>query len=278
MTKRTQNPIDRRADLHSWVIVLVFLTLSLIVEGTTEQMEIARQGGPREPGSITAQWLYEASSHIALIAVAALIPIWLNRFPLSLSNWGRRLPNYAAAFLLFTVGHILLMVAMRHAVWPFIAQGHYDFGLLRIEPWAYEMRKDLFTFLSMLGVFVTSRHIAVLDEERRAAREDAQMTGRLTLKSGGRQIFVPANEIVHASAAGNYVEVHTESGRHFVRLTLSELQTLLSEAGVEPVRLHRSHLTVRDHLRDVGPTDANLSTGVRLPVGRSYRTGLQTLG
>jgi len=277
MSKALQNPTDRRADIRSWIIVLVFVSLSLLIEGTTEQMEIARRGTV-DPGDVAEQWLYQASSHIGVIVMTALIPIWLNRFPLGMANWKRRLRDYALAFLLFTVGHILLMVAIRHAVWPLIAEGCYEFGLLRIEPWAYEMRIDLFTYLMILGTFIGTRQVTALEEEREAVREDAHMTGRLTLKSGGRQIFVPANEVVYASAAGNYVEVHTESGRHFVRLTLSELQTLLSEAGVEPVRLHRSHLTVRDHLRDVGPTDANLSTGVRLPVGRSYRTGLQALG
>jgi hypothetical protein len=274
MKRAIQRPIERQADLYSWALVLLFVTLSLLIEGTTEQMDIVRYGAS-DPGGITAQWLYQTSSHFALLLVTMIVPFWLNRFPLSLSNWRRRIPHYSLAFLLFSVGHIVLMVALRHAAWPLIAEGHYNFGLLRIEPWAYEMRKDFGSFLSLLGIFITSRHISALDEERRAARDDAQATGQLTLKSGGRHILVPADQVVYASAAGNYVELHTENGRHFVRLTLSELENLLDQAGAKPVRLHRSHLTVRAYLREVGPSDAQLTNGLRLPVGRSYRAAFR---
>jgi hypothetical protein len=273
MQRATQTSLERRADVTSWIVVIIFALLSLLIEGTTKQMDIARYG-VLEPGGLAGQWLYEISSHAVLLVFAVIVPFWLNRFPLSLSNWRMRIPHYIAAFLIMSVGHILLMVAIRHAVWPLIAEGRYNFGLTSFEPWAYEMRKDFSSFLSLLGIFITSRHMYALMEERSATRDDAKTTGRLTLKSGGRQIFVPADEVVYASAAGNYVELYTQSGSHFVRLTLSELSKLLEQAGVEPVRLHRSHLTVRTHLREIGPADAQLSTGLRLPVGRSYRAAL----
>lgn len=270
MQAERTDQIERRADRYSWALVLGFIGLSFLIEGTTGHMEFIRHG-PQDASGLAGQWLYEFSSHIVLIGVAAIVPLWLDYFPLSLSTWKRRIPHYALAFLIFTVLHILLMVAIRHAVWPFIAEGRYEFGLLRLEPWAYEIRKDVFTFLSLLGVFMASRHIAAMDEERLAAREDAQSTGQLTLKSGGRQILIPADQVIYASAAGNYVELYLTEGRHFVRLTLSELNKLLTEAGAQPVRLHRSHLTVRPHLREIGPAEAVLSTGTRLPIGRSYR-------
>jgi DNA-binding LytR/AlgR family response regulator len=273
MKRASLTSLERRADRYSWAIVVIFTALSLLIEGTSEQMNIARYG-LSEPGGVAAQWLLEISSHLALLFVTMIVPIWLNRFPVSLSTWRRRIPHYVVAFLILSIGHVLLMVAVRQAVWPIIAEGQYEFGLLRFEPWAYEMRKDFMSFLSLLGIFIASRHIFALDEERRAAREDAQTTGQLTLKSGGRQILVPADQVVYASAAGNYVEIHTASGRHFVRLTLSELANLLGQAGAQPVRLHCSHLTVRAHLREIGPTGALLSSGVRLPVGRSYRAAL----
>ena len=273
-SKSSAQNADLLADRYAWLAVILFVLLSLLIEGTTKQMEIARSGATF-PGGAAAEWLFEISSHLAIIAMAWVVPLWLYRYPLSLRNWRRRLPNYLAAFILFSVGHILLMVAIRKVVWPMIAAGQYEFGLLTFEPWAYEMRKDMFSFVLVLSTFVTSRHISALNEERGAARADAKVTGQLRLKSGGRQIIVPAEDVISASAAGNYVDLRTQTGHHFVRLTLSELYAVLNDAGVDPVRLHRSHLTVRAHLREIGASDVSLSTGERLPLGRSYRAALR---
>lgn len=272
-TDTISRDFEREADRSAWLTVIGFIGLSLVIEGTTKQMEFARSGTVGA-GGMAAEWLFVISSHMALIVMTAIIPIWLARYPLALSNWRARVPHYVAAFLIFSVGHIVLMVATRVIIWPLIGDGTYQFGLLELEPWAYEMRKDVFSFVLVLGTFITARQIAVLNEERQATRADAQTTRRLVLKAGGRQIIVPADEIVSASAAGNYVELHTINTRHFVRLTLSELAHLLDDAGAEPVRLHRSHLTVRAHLRDIGPVDARLSNGERVPVGRRYRAAL----
>ncbi|MEL6687507.1 MAG: hypothetical protein AAFP97_07780 [Pseudomonadota bacterium] len=87
-----QNP-DRESDRISWVIVIFFVTLSLLIEGTTTQMEWARNN-IWEPGGIRAQWMFEITSHLAILVSGLIIPFWLDRFPLSLSNWKRRIPHY----------------------------------------------------------------------------------------------------------------------------------------------------------------------------------------
>jgi len=265
--------IDNKSDRYAWGLILALIFLSLLIEGTTEQMEIARHG-VTDAGGLAAQWLYELSSHFSLIIAALTVPVWLKYFPISLSNAGRRIPIYIAGFLTFTVIHILLMVAIRHLAWGFIEEGRYNFRLLSIEPWAYEMRKDVFTYILILSTFLTARHIGVMQEELLAARQDAKQTGRLSLKSSGRTITLPAEDITHAKSSGNYVEIHTKSGMHFIRITLAELETLLRDAKADPVRLHRSYLTTRENLREFNASGALLSTGIRLPVGRKYKSNL----
>lgn len=266
-------PIEKKSDRYAWGLILALLCLSLFIEGTTEHMEIARHGAT-DAGGLKAQWLYEITSHLSLAFAALTVPFWLNRFPISLSNISQRLPIYIVGFLVFTTLHILLMVGMRHLFWGLISEGRYEFGLLSVEPWAYEVRKDVFSYLLILSTFLTARVIGVMQEELEAARQDAKRTGWLSLKSGGRVITLPADEIVHAKSSGNYVEVHTADGMHFIRITLSELETLLRKAEAEPVRVHRSYLTTREHLRAYDANGAELSTGIRLPVGRKYKAAL----
>jgi len=265
--------IDKTSDRYAWGLILALLCLSLLIEGTTEQMEIARRG-VNDADGLRAEWLYEISSHFALIIAAASIPFWLNLFPVSLTNAGRRIPIYAIGFFVFTVVHILLMVGLRHLFWGLIGEGRYNFGLLTIEPWAYEVRKDVFSYLLILSTFLTARLIGVMRQELEASRQDARQTGRLSLKSGGRTITLPADEIVHAKSSGNYVEIYTGTGMHFIRITLAELEVLLRDAAADPIRLHRSYLTTREHLRGFDSNMALLSTGQSLPIGRKYKSEL----
>lgn len=266
--------IDQKSDRYAWGVIILLLALSLIIEGTTAQMEIARHGLTKA-GGVKVQWLYQITSHAAMLISCLTIPLWLKRFPLSLTNLKRRLPVYLLGFLVFTISHILLMVNFRHLAWGVVSTGQYGFGLWSFEPWAYEVRKDLFSYLLILSTFLTSRHIGVLHEDLAAARQDAKRTGRISLKSGGRTLSLPASEIIHAKSSGNYVELHTSSAKHFIRITLAELEELLREADADPIRLHRSHLIARHYLRGFDASSATLSTGTTVPVGRKYRTRLE---
>ncbi len=83
--------------------------------------------------------------------------------------------------------------------------------------------------------------------ESRAVDEVASREHRLMLKSGGRTILLNAGDVIHAKAAGNYVEVSTAGKTHLVRMTLTELERLLEETGGSHVRVHRSHIVNLDH-------------------------------
>ncbi len=240
-------------------------------------MEAARLNMPL---NVPAEWLFEISSHVAILVATLIIPYLLYRFPLSIDNWPRRWPVYAGGFIGFVLCHVGLMVAIRTLVYPMLANGPYNFGLLSWEPWIYEARKDALTYLTFLSLFLIGRQVGQLKIEASAAREEARDTGRLTLKCGGKTIFLRAGEIIYAKAAANYVEVFTPSGQHLARMTLSSLERLLAETGSDPIRIHRSYLVSRYHIRTITPKgdgDAQiaLTDGTTLPLSRKYRTSLE---
>ena len=98
---------------------------------------------------------------------------------------------------------------------------------------------------------------------------------------------IPANEndppvaptdIVFASAAGNYVELHA-NGRTFIwRQTMHNAERILSPAGF--VRVHRSYLVPWRSIHSVtrgrkGPIEVALHNGPSLPVSNRYAANLR---
>jgi len=85
-------------------------------------------------------------------------------------------------------------------------------------------------------------------------------------------------EIVFASAAGNYVELHYGGRSTVWRQTMQNAERILAPAGF--VRIHRSFLVPRHAIETVrsgrkGPVAVALRDGRRLPVSHSYAGNLR---
>ena len=272
-TLNLDQSVDKRADRNAYSIVIIFTLLSWAVLSNTEQLESAKSGNPimwMEP------WLTQGTSHIAIILTVLIVPFMLSRWPITLGNWIRKIPIYAFGFLIFGIIHISLMDIFRTVSYPPLLGRPYSENFLDVKLWIYELRKDAYTYLLVLSAFVTGRHMEQLRLEAAQTRVDARTTGRITLKSGGRTIFLQADEITWVESAANYLDVHTETGHHLVRMTLTELERLLAEAGSTHIRIHRSYLVKREAIQVVGPTGdgraiAKLKNGQQLSVSRKYR-------
>ncbi|WP_434740661.1 hypothetical protein [Micromonospora sp. SH-82] len=70
--------------------------------------------------------------------------------------------------------------ALRHTGYTFFVDPPTDL--------LYEYRKDLFAYAVIIGLLTLSRQIELGNQEAAEARKEAQESGRLTLKSGGRTI------------------------------------------------------------------------------------------
>lgn len=276
MVTKFENPeraADRRADRTALIYIGIFTFLSWCILSNSDHLENLRGGLSR---SWVEPWLIQGTSHIAILIVIACIPVWLSRFPISLENWKRRLPVYLVGFGLFGAVHIILMMVFRTLTFPLVLGRAHEQSLWRWELWVYELPKDAYTYLLVLSVFLTARHIEQLRLEAANAKQEARETGRLRLKSGGRILFLKADDILRAEAASNYVDIKTQTGQHFIRMTLTSLEKLIAEAGDTHVRVHRSHLVKRDLICEISPqSDGRLSVtlenGATLPVGQKFR-------
>jgi two-component system LytT family response regulator len=100
---------------------------------------------------------------------------------------------------------------------------------------------------------------------------------RIVVRKGERLFFVAARDILHLSAEGNYVRVHTADGAHLIRGTLADL-----EARLDPnrfARIHRSGLVNIDAIQEVrthlhGDYLVVLRNGEIVRLSRRYRERL----
>ena len=119
----------------------------------------------------------------------------------------------------------------------------------------------------------------VADEERlrRLGPMAAPRLSRIVVHARGRALIVPIAEVQRLSAAGNYVEVHTATGIHLIRATLSRLAQRLDP--VEFLRAHRSHLVRADAIARIesrahGDALLILRDGGEVLLSRRYRDQL----
>jgi two-component system LytT family response regulator len=118
---------------------------------------------------------------------------------------------------------------------------------------------------------------AALIAELRAPRA----VDRLAVKSGGRTVWVPLEDVDWIGAADNYTELHVGPKSHLLRETLSTLEARLAAAKF--VRISRSVMVNTERIREVkrlfyGGYEVTLRDGVKLTLSRRYREKLRQLG
>lgn len=269
---------DLKIDLIAWLAVALVTIGFLIVDVISEVTDGAVAG---EPDRWRTLLLMDGSSILVLMAIMPLVLWFTHRFPLSLQNWKTMLPLYLGASVIWSIIHVIGMVAIRLVLYPMMFGGDYSFeranGIL--GEWIYEYRKDLWTFALYIWVIYTARRMGELQREVRAAKAEARRTSRVTLKCGGTTLFIDAASIDWARAAGNYVEISAGGKVHLARITLTGLLDQVQAANSDIVRTHRSWLVNQARISEVRPTGdgdqtALLASGAEVPVSRRYRENL----
>lgn len=270
-----EQAIDRRVLLRVWAIGAVFLVAVGIINALTLITEAERAGAPydvREP------WLLEGTSVLVLFLLVPAVAWFERRFPFAADTWPRMLGWHLLGSLGFAAAHIAGLWLLRTLVFGALGQP-YTFLGNPLTDLLYEYRKDLLPYAVVVLFLSLTRGIELAKREAEMARREARDTGRLTLKSGGRTIFLDAASLDWASAAGNYVEIRANGATHLVRIGLAALEQQLAEAKVPAVRVHRSRLVNRDKIREIIPTGdgdfrLRLADGAELRGSRRYRLEL----
>jgi two-component system LytT family response regulator len=121
---------------------------------------------------------------------------------------------------------------------------------------------------------LTHRILDLLTE----AKTGAQTERRLAIKTAGRVVLVNMDEIDWVEAAGNYVELKTNSGAYLLREGIGRLSARLDPGQF--VRIHRSIIVNVRKIKELQPCNRGeymvvLKDGKQLSCSRSYRAKLQ---
>jgi two-component system LytT family response regulator len=97
---------------------------------------------------------------------------------------------------------------------------------------------------------------------------------RLMLKTGGKIVFLRAEEIDWVEAQGDYVCLHAGQKKHLLRQKISELEHQLPYHSF--MRIHRSTIVNIDRIKEMQPLfygeySVMLLDGTRLTLSRSFR-------
>ena len=284
---------DQHKVLYSYLAFALYLLLNNSINASSVWME-----HHRDPLSTLRWWeplLWEYSSAIATLLLTPFLVWFFRRQPPRFTAIRMQLLLHFVASLVFSIGHISLMVAMRELVYGLQGQG-YDFGPL-VREFFYEYRKDVWGYLFLftlfqLGLFVYRRLKgdamligAEQNEDSTATSYQSLATEHFLVRKLDKEFLVKVADIDWLESSGNYVNLHSKGRIYPLRATLAHTVDLLQHQGFS--RVHRS-LAVNHHaIHSIsydpsGDGEILLHNGNRLNLSRrfkdEFRAQFQTKG
>jgi hypothetical protein len=268
--------LERRVARRVFLIMALFLVAIGVLNAFGHLTEAQRAGRVLDP---RVPFILELTSVLAIMALTPLVILFERRVPFTAETWRSALLWHALGSIAFSLLHVALFIVLRTGAYALVLGTSYSFFTDAPTDLLYEYRKDLFPYAVLILMLGLQRSLEEHRREAEAARADARQTGKLTLKAGGRTIFLDAASLDWASAAGNYVEIRANGATHLARISLSALEQLLADAGVDVARVHRSHIVNRAKVREIAPVrdgdfKIRMADGSELRGSRRYRTSL----
>jgi LytTr DNA-binding domain len=270
--------LNSRVAWRAFAIALIFFPLVGIINALSLLTDADRIGIALDPREA---FILELTSMAGILLAFPFVVMLERRMPLTAETWKPALAAYALGSLVFSALHVGIMVLLREAAFALLLARDYSFFDDVFRDSFYEYRKDLMPYAAIVAVLSLMRRLEESRIEAAAARADARDTGRLTLKSGGRTIWLDATSLDWAEAAGNYVEVRANGKTHLARISLSALAEQLGEAGVDIARVHRSRIVNRTKVSEIVPSGdgdfrLKMLDGSELRGSRRYRRAMQS--
>lgn len=262
-----------------WV---AFFCAQALVNSVVVLMDVHRTG------LAFAVWepvVWEWTSNLVLLALVPAVLAFERRVPLRFGLWRANLRWHGLATLVFSLVHVLAMVALRKLI--YLSQGaEYVFGNWPREL-LYEYLKDARAYAFVL-VVVAFYRLLLLRLQGEARLLDAPDAGppvepierpeRFLVRKLGKEFLLPAAEVEWLQAWGNYVNLRVRSHDYPLRTTMAAIESRLDPARF--VRVHRSYIVNLDCVQEIesldsGDARARMRDGGVVPVSRRYRDGLR---
>ena len=272
-------PYRRYFEAAFWI---AFYLLGAVVNTIVAQLDIARVHlafAPWEPA------VWEWTSHLAGLALVPAVVLVESRFPLRFGTLRASLPWHAVASVVYSLLHVVAMVAARMAIYA--SQNlDYDFGYWPRE-FFYEYLKDFRSYVLIL-LIIGAYRLLLFRLQGEATFLDAPESGpaegsierpeRFLVKKLGKEFLLPASEIEWVQAMGNYVKLHVRGHDYPLRATLQAFETRLDPSRF--ARVHRSYIVNLDQVDVIEPTDGGdarirMKDGAQVPCSRRYREALR---
>lgn len=269
-------------EITFWILII---TINGLVIATSVLMEYARDGRSIE---IWEPFIWELSSGLGVLLLIPLIIRLDNKFPFN----GNKIAKTCVLHLLFSITfsmlHVSFMFGLRKLLYWALG-GSYEVGDWLIE-FVYEYRKDLISYMYILGVIYSYRFIIsrLKGEAKFVAEGEAEpesshnesLTKRLLVKKLGKEFIINLKDVDWIESAGNYVNLHVADRVYPLRQTMNNMQERLSQDDF--IRIHRSYMVKIDKIKEMEPLETGdidivLDTGKRLRLSRRYKNELKTL-
>lgn len=272
-------PYRRIAEVGYWVIGCLFAAAS---NSATVLMDIHRAGlyfAAWEP----AAW--EWSSNLMMLALVPAVVWYTRRVPVHLDTWRRALALHLLGSVVWSLLHVVGMVAMRKLVYS-VQGSHYEFGNW-LHEFGYEYIKDIRSYAGTVVTIEVYRwflrrlqgEASVLEPADDLPQvEPLQRPERFLVRKLGKEFLVSASEVEWLQAAGNYMNMHVRGRAYPLRSTMAVIETQLDPAKF--VRVHRSHIVNLDCVAEIQPLDTGdarivMRDGSEVPCSRRYRDALR---
>jgi len=243
----------------------------------------------RRAGDDLAVWrpfVWEASSNGMLLLLVPVVAWYTRRFPFHWDTWRRHLPWHLLASVVFSLVHVLGMVALRELAYAVQGQS-YDFGNWPREL-LYEYLKDVRSYALFVAIiegyrFVRRRlqgEVRILDvPDEGPPLESVERPERFLVRKLGREFLVAAKDVEWLQASGNYVNLRVRGHDYPLRSTLAGIEEKLDPARF--ARIHRSYMVNLDQIASIEPLDTgdarvHLKDKTVLPCSRRYRDLLRS--
>ena len=255
-----------------------FFVVNTLFNGMVSMMD-HRDLPPWQP------WTWETSSSVVMLALVPAL-VWASRrWPIRFGTWQTNLPRHLAYSVLFSLLHVVGMVALRKIVYA-MAGLHYEFGSWWTD-FGYEYLKDVRSYFWILVAIALYRFWVVrFQGEARLLEEpdvgppveSIEQPERFLVRKLGKEFLLAAREIEWLQASGNYVNLHVRGRDYPLRATMAGIEARLDMQRF--VRVHRSYLVNLDFLAEIEPLDTGdarllMRDGVKIPCSRRYRAALR---